>query len=130
VQAVHPETRAGHEGNGMPDDEAHAGVERQASAAGHGGDALAGRPITVGEQTFVAASQPVVMAAGTLRPVGGAGGMSFSAAVGDEAPYDRLYLAHPGGTYVTYMPLHDATGDPSARAAAMDHGLDGGAAAH
>jgi hypothetical protein len=120
VQAVHPETRAGHDpaAGAMPQDEAHAGAS------------MAARPITVGEQTFVASGQPLAVGAGSLRAVGGSGSMSFSAAIGDDPPYDRLYLAHPGGTYLTYLPLHDATGDVNSRAAAAEHGLEGGAAAH
>ena len=134
VQAVHPETRPGGgmpndpthaAAAGMPADEVHAAMPDDAA---HAGVSMATRPITVGEQTFVAAGRPVNMDAASLRQVGGMGGMSFSAARGDDAPYDRLYLSHGTNQYVVYEPVHDASGDPNARAATMQHGLESGAA--
>ena len=111
VQAVHPETR--------PD----------AGTDAHGGMSTATRPIAIGEQTFVAAGQPSNMDAAALTRVGGVGGMSFFAATGDDAPYDRLYMAHGDQGYITYMPLHDASGDPAERQGAAQRVLDGGATA-
>ena len=109
VQAVHPETR--------PDDGADA----------HGAMSMATRPITVGEQTFIASGTPVTMDAAGLSQVGSVGGMSFMAAPGDEAPYDRLYMAHGDQGVVVYEPLHDATGDPNARLETSAHGMESGA---
>lgn len=116
VQAVHPETRPG---AGMPDDPAHAGVS------------MATRPVTIGEQTFAASGRPVDVGTGSLRQVGGMGGMSFFAAMGDDAPYDQLYMQHgEDGGYIVYTPMHDATGDPAARQSVADRGLEEGPAAH
>lgn len=113
VQAVHPETR--------PADGADA----------HGAMSMATQPITVGEQTFVASGTPVSMDAAGLMQVGSVGGMGFMAAPGDEAPYDRLYMAHGDQGFVVYEPLHDASGDPNARLEASAAGMQsGGAAAH
>ena len=114
VQAVHPDTRPGAD-----------------AADPHGAMSMATRPITVGEQTFVAAGTPITMDAAGLSQVGSVGGMSFMAAPGDDAPYDRLYMAHGDQGFVVYEPVHDATGDPNARAAASAAGMEsGGGAAH
>ena len=130
VQAVHPDTRPG---GGMPADptpaaaaEGHAAMPNDPA---HAGVSMATRPVTVGEQTFIASGMPVSMGAGSLRQVGGMGGMAFFAANGDAAPYDRLYLAHGTNGYVVYEPVHDASGDPNARAAAAEHTMSGGSSA-
>jgi len=120
VQAVHPETRAGADASaagGMPQDDAHAGAASMAT-----------RPIAIGEQTFVASGHPSSMDAGALSQVGNVGGMGFFAATGDEAPYDRLYMAHGEAGYITYMPVHDG-GDASQRQATFEHSLESGATA-
>ena len=117
VQAVHPDTRA--RAHASEADRAHAGA----------GVAMGARPITIGDQTFAPAGQPRSVDAASLAAVGGSGAMSFSAARWDSPPYDALYLAHPGGTYVTYLPVHDDGGDPNARAAAAESGMHRGAAA-
>lgn len=116
VQAVHPLSRAG---------------STDAQAGSHDTTMVA-RPITVGGQVFQASGMPTRMSAGSLRAVGGgaAVGGSFSAATWDEPPYDQLYLAHPGGLHITYLPVHDS-GDPAARAQAGRDAVEGGpAAAH
>ncbi|HEX6590247.1 MAG TPA: hypothetical protein VF039_14670 [Longimicrobiales bacterium] len=119
VQAVHPETRAGAEGAAaMPTDEAHAGAATQS------------RAITIGEQTFLPAGMPMDVDPALLTQVGAGGGMSFHAVRGDEAPYDRVFMTHPGGRYITYMPVHDDSGDPAARVAAQHDGMASGGAAH
>lgn len=110
VQAVHPETRPG---PATPD--AHT---------------TSARPVSVAGQTFMAAGAPQRVEAAALRQVGGGAAGSFSAAAWDEPPYDRLYLSHPGGLYVPYLPVYDS-GDPAARSAAGRQALEGGApAAH
>ena len=121
VMAVHPETRPGaeaHAAGGMPQDEAHAGETSMAT-----------RPIAIGDQTFVASGQPSSMDAGGLSQVGNVGGMGFFAATGDEAPYDRLYMAHGDAGYITYMPVHDSSGDAAQRQATFEHSLESGATA-
>lgn len=108
------------------------GAARSASdAAAHGDASMASRPITVGEQTFQASGRPVRLSGTALTAVGaGPMGGTFSAATWDEPPYDRLYLAHPGGTYVEYLPVHGGD-DPTARLEAGRHTLEGGTpAAH
>ena len=120
VQAVHPATRAGGADahGGMPMDSAHAGAAANAS-----------RAVTIGEQTFVPAGMPLDIDAALLTQVGAGGGMSFHAVRGDDAPYDRVYMTHPGGRYITYMPVHDS-GEPTARLTTQREGLSGGGAAH
>ena len=128
VQAVHPETRPG---SGMPNDPAHAGATGTVpDDAAHASVSMATRPITVGDQTFAASGRPVDMGSASLRQVGGMGGMSFFAAMGDDAPYDRLYMQHGEDGYIVYMPVHDASGGPAARQAAANRGLEEGPAAH
>ena len=112
VQAVHPESRPEAEGA-----EAHAGMS------------MATRPITIGGQTFAASGTPASMDAAGLTQVGSVGGMGFFAARGDDAPYDRLYMAHGEQGYVTYVPMHDS-GDPVARQEVARRALEGGAASH
>lgn len=112
VQAVYPQYGA---------------ASGQSAAASH--EAMASRQITLGEQTFQASGRPVHLGGTTLTPVGtGAMGGTFSAAIWDEPPYDRLYLAHPGGTYLEYLPVH-ADGDPAGRLEAGRRTLEGGATA-
>lgn len=119
VQAVHPETRAAEPAHGgMPADPAHADAS------------MASRAVQIGEQTFMPAGAPHDVDAALLTQVGAGGGMSFHAVRGDDAPYDRVFMTHPGGRYVTYMPVHDLSGDPSARGTTQHDGLSGGGAAH
>ena len=115
VQAVHPETNPALHG---------------AAAEAHGAGMTSG-PVTVGGQTFQAAGRPIALGDASLRSVGtSAMGGTFSAAAWDEPPYDRLYLAHPGGTYLEYLPVHES-GDPASRLEAGRRTLEGGApAAH
>ena len=116
VQAVHPETNPA--------------LHIAAADEAHGTSMTTG-PVTVGEQTFQAAGRPIPMSDASLRSVGtSAMGGTFAAAAWDEPPYDRLYLAHPGGTYLEYLPVHES-GDPAARLEAGRRTLEGGApAAH
>ena len=123
VQAVHPETRAGQAAHGeTPADEAHGGAA--------GSAAMTSRAIRIGDQTFLPAGMPTDVDPALLSQVGAGGGMSFHAVRGDDAPYDRVFMTHPGGRYITYMPVHDDSGDPNARATAQHEGLSGGGAAH
>ena len=112
VQAVHPETRPAH----VPATAPHETMAR---------------PISVGGQTFMASGGAGRIPSIALKQVGGGAAGAVSAAAWDEPPYERLYLSHPGGLYVSYLPVHDDTGDPAARNAAAQHALESGApAAH
>ena len=111
VQAVFPETNP-----------------RNREMAAH---AAMAQPISVAGGTFMASGGVGSAPSSLLRQVGSGAGGAFFAAAWDEPPYDRLYLAHPGGLYVSYLPLYGGGGDPAARAAAQVRTLQGEApAAH
>ena len=112
VMAVHPETRPAH----VP------------AAAPH--ETMV-RPISVGGQLFMASGGAGYVPGIELKQVGGGPTGAVSAAAWDEPPYDRLYLSHPGGLYISYLPVYDDSGDPAARLATAKHTLESGApAAH
>lgn len=106
---------------------------RPAADAAHGAGVMTDgtRPITIGDQIFAASGRPMPMDAAGLTQVGSVGGMGFFAGRDDTAPYDQLYMAHGESGYVTYVPVHDDSGDPAARQATLERALEsGGTSAH